>query len=76
MKKEAEVRGAEPENLLVYIQYQDVEVSTKELIYRAKADFDRTHHMALINQLTLYIKPEEHASYYVVNGDFSGKVDL
>lgn len=67
---------SEKEQCLVYIQFQGTEVSTKELVYRAKDAFDREHHLALINQLTLYVKPEEHAAYYVINDNFSGKIDL
>lgn len=71
MKRTTEAKDAEQS--AVYIQYGDSEITTKELIYRAKAAFDREHHQALINQLTLYVKPEEHAAYYVVNDSITGK---
>ena len=74
MSKQSE--GAAQENRVVYIQYRDTEITTKELIYRAKAAFDREHHQALINELTLYVKPEERAVYYVVNDCLTGKFDF
>lgn len=29
-----------------------------------------------IQTLNLYVKPEESAAYYVINDDFSGKIEL
>lgn len=29
-----------------------------------------------IKTLNLYVKPEENAAYYVINDDFSGKIEL
>ena len=29
-----------------------------------------------IKSLNLYVKPEENAAYYVINDDFSGKIEL
>lgn len=83
MDKKAETKADKPaktaeaqEQRVVYIQYHGVEVTTKELVYRAKDTFDREHHQALINELELYIKPEEGVAYYVINGEFTGKVEL
>ena len=29
-----------------------------------------------ITSLDIYVKPEENAAYYVINGNFAGKVEL
>ena len=29
-----------------------------------------------IKDIKVYIKPEDHAAYYVVNNEYAGKIDL
>ena len=31
---------------------------------------------AVIKDIKFYIKPEERTAYFVINGDFTGKVDF
>ena len=42
----------------------------------AKADFRSIKKRTLVTSLKLYVKPEEQAAYYVINGDFTGKVSF
>lgn len=56
------------------IQYQGGEVNMDALAEAAKADFHQTKKRTLITALTLYVKPEEHMAYYVINGEHEGKI--
>ena len=40
----------------------------------AKADFHSVKKRTLVTDLKLYIKPEEQSAYYVINGDYTGKI--
>ena len=77
----AKVRAAEKakaDNLkpAYVLQYQEAEISLDDLAEAAKAAFHAEKKRTLVTELKLYIKPEEHAAYYVVNGTFSGKLDI
>lgn len=61
---------------VLLIQYQDVEKDVDALVEAAKAAFQAQKKRTLITDLKLYIKPEERAAYYVVNGEFTGKIDF
>lgn len=56
------------------VQYQGVDVDLSALAEAAKADFRQTKKRTLITDLKLYVKPEEHAVYYVINGDCTGSI--
>lgn len=56
------------------MQYQGAEVDLTALAEAAKADFRSEKKRTLITELKLYIKPEEHMAYYVVNGSHEGKL--
>ena len=58
----------------VVLQYQGSETDVTALIEVAKAEFKAAHKRTRILSLQLYLKPEERAAYYVVNGDFEGKL--
>jgi len=75
----AKVRAAEKEKAAhltpeVLIQYQDAETDIAALVEAAKADFHQTKKRTLITAMTLYIKPEEHMAYYVINRNYEGKI--
>ncbi|MBQ9348123.1 MAG: hypothetical protein IJT94_12445 [Oscillibacter sp.] len=76
-RKRAE-KKAQAENLtpVVLVQYQDAEADVNALVEAAKSDFKAVKKRTRITALNLYIKPEERAAYYVVNGDFNGKVSF
>ncbi len=58
------------------LQYQGAEVDVAALVEAAKAEFKAQHKRTLITGLKLYIKPEDGAAYYVINGSADGKIDF
>ena len=67
-KKEIKVRK--------FVQYFGKEVEEKDMIAAVKKDWTKANGKKVgdIKDITLYVKPEEAAVYYVVNGTDSGKV--
>ena len=59
----------------VVLQYQGHEVSEKDLLEKAEAVYKETEGKA-VKKIALYLKPEEYAAYYVINGSFTGKLDF
>lgn len=59
----------------VYVQYEGTEAVIDELIEAATADFRKEKKRAKIIEFKLYVKPEERAAYYVINGAYDGKVE-
>ncbi len=57
-----------------FVQYQGSDVDLGALAESAKADFHTTRKRTLVTGLKLYIKPEEHMAYYVVNEKYEGKI--
>ena len=61
----------------VYIQFAGKEVKTEDLVEQVKAAWAAEGHRASsIKSLELYVKPEDMAVYYVINGKVNGKLDL
>ena len=61
----------------VYIQFAGKEVKTGELVEQVKAQWTAEgHRVSSITSLEVYVKPEDNAAYYVINGKENGKVDL
>ena len=58
----------------VHVQYQDSDADMQTLIAAAREDFRTVKKRMRITDMKLYVKPEERTAYYVINGDFSGKV--
>ena len=62
-------------NTRVVFQLLGNEIETTTLIEQAKAEFFATGGKeAEIKEIEIYIKPEDNAAYYVINGNVSGKV--
>ena len=76
-EKRAE-RKSMAENLQpgIFVQFGDLETNANGLVEAAKAEFRKEKKRAKITEMELYIKPEERAAYYVINGTFSGKLPL
>ena len=72
----AEKEKAEKLKPELFIQYQGAETDMSTLIEAAKADFHATKKRTLVTDLKLYVKPEEHVAYYVINGNFEGKISF
>ena len=60
----------------IVVQYSGTEVETAALTDAAVAQFRAAKKRAGIKEIKLYVKPEDRAAYFVINGDFSGKVDF
>lgn len=60
----------------VVVQYSGAEIGASALTDAAVAQFKAAKKRARIKDIKLYIKPEERAAYYVINGSFNGKVDF
>lgn len=61
----------------LFIQYEGNEYETSILIEQAKEAWVKAGYpISSINSLSLYIKPEDHAAYYVINEQETGKISL
>ena len=61
----------------VVLQYGEKEVNTKDMIASVKKDWTKQKHkISEIKSIELYVKPEDYAVYYVINGEHTGKVWL
>lgn len=75
----AKLRAAEKEkaeNLKpeLILQFQENDVNIAELVEAAKADFHKAKKRTLVTDMKLYIKLEDRAAYYVINGENKGQV--
>lgn len=61
----------------VYVQFQELEITTKEIVDKAKQIYiAEGHRESSIKSLRLYIKPDEHMAYYVINEKMTGSIEL
>ena len=61
----------------VYVQFHDMEITTKDVLDKAKQAYvAEGHRESSIKSIRLYIKPEERMAYYVINDKFAGGVAL
>lgn len=75
-KKEA-VKKELGQEKQIYIQYANKEVNVADIEERVKKAWESEGHRAgSIKKLDIYIKPEEYAVYYVINGKNAGRVDF
>ena len=73
-KKTVEKKEVVPE---IFIQYGSYEAELEHVVDSAKQAYaDLGHRVSSIKDLKIYLKPEDSAAYYVVNGKVAGKVDL
>ncbi|MCI8660005.1 MAG: hypothetical protein HFG54_07145 [Lachnospiraceae bacterium] len=68
--RKTEEKKAEP-STSVTIQYGSGEVAAKKVVAAAIDAYKAAHEGVEVNTVEVYIKPEENAAYYVVNGDDS-----
>ena len=59
----------------VILQFAGAEFKMTDILEAAKKDFASNNTVAL-KTITLYVKPEDGAAYYVANDDITGKVNL
>ncbi len=60
----------------IELQYADKNISSEDLIARAKAAYEAEYGVKGAKNLELYVKPEENKAYYVVNNKMTGSIDL
>ena len=70
-QEKAKAENLKPEFV---VQYQGADIDLAALAEAAKADFRQVKKRTLITELKLYVKPEEHTVYYVINGDCTGSI--
>ena len=60
-----------------YIQVGGREYKETEILKKVEESFLAAgHKITAMKNLQLYVKPEDGAAYYVVNGEITGRVDL
>ena len=69
-----EIKKAENMVPVLILQYQGADLDLQELVEKAKAMFKEQHKRTRITDMKIYLKPEDHAAYYVINDSFDGKV--
>lgn len=60
----------------LFFEYGDKQVDATALADMAKAAYKENGGKAIIRTIELYVKAEDNALYYVINGKDSGKVEL
>jgi len=76
-KKAPAKKAAAKSETVITVQFQGNEVAISSVEEKVKAQFVAEGHKASsIKTLSIYVKPEEHSAYYVINGDVTGRVDL
>lgn len=73
--KKAAVRMRKPVTK-VYLQYEGKEISQEEVSQKVLEQFRSMYEDIAAKKMDLYMKPEENAAYYVINGEYTGKIDL
>ena len=83
VKAEPKKRGPKPKAETkeavqnVYVQFAGKEILTADLAAQVTEKWVALGHRASsIKELNLYVKPEDNAAYYVINGKESGKIEL
>ena len=76
-KKAPAKKAAAKAETVITVQFMGNEVSIASVEEKVKAQFVAEGNKASsIKSLNVYVKPEENAAYYVINGDATGRVDL
>ena len=61
----------------VLVQYDGLESNLSEIYERVKKTYVADgHDIETFKEIKLYIKPQDFTAYYVVNGEYTGKVGL
>ena len=56
------------------VQYNNKEIDMNEISSQIKEKLNAEG--VTVTELTMYVKPEDNAVYYVVNNDITGKYDI
>ncbi|MDO5136615.1 MAG: DUF6465 family protein [Eubacteriales bacterium] len=70
--------SVEPAKTAVYLQFMGKEVPIKEIVANVKKVWtdEMGKKESEIDDLKVYLKPEENKAYYVINDDAAGSVEL
>ena len=60
----------------IVLQFDGQDVSVADLKERALAQFASVNADVTVKKIDLYLKPEDHAAYYVMNGEHTGQVNF
>ncbi len=62
----------------MFLQFAGKEYTEKEILQKVKDIWTKVlkNKVGDMKDVKIYLKPEESAAYYVINGDTTGKVDL
>lgn len=62
----------------IYLQYLGKEINKDDVIKKVKEAWtkDLKKKVGDMKTIAIYLKPEENAAYYVVNGDVTGSIEL
>ncbi len=71
-EKKTAAKSAKAPAVKAMVEYRGVQVSLDDIVAAIKADWKGE----AIKTLEVYVKPEDAAAYYVVNGAEGGKVSL
>ena len=74
-KKKAETESVTVTEVETILQYSGHEIKEKDMIAKVEAAWKQEGNTSPIESTTMYVKPEEHKIYYLVNG-LAGSVDL
>ena len=76
-KKAPAKKAAAKAETVITLEFGDYTAIMATVEEKVKAQFVAEGHKASsIKTLNVYVKPEEHSAYYVINGDVTGRVDL
>lgn len=73
--KKSETKATANKNQL-FVQFLGYQVSHEEMLEKVKADYAAKTGKKRVTSTELYVKPEDMRIYYVVNGSFTGDVEL
>lgn len=74
-KKEAAAKA--PSGNTIYFEIGEKKIAAKDILDMATQAFKAAHPRTAIKSMEIYVKAEESAAYYVVNGKADGeKIDL
>jgi len=72
-----ETKAKKEKSQNVYIQFAGKEILTADILQQVKqAWIQEGHRVSSVKSLDVYVKPEESAAYYVINGKETGKVEF
>lgn len=76
-KKAASAAKKATEKVTAYVEFSGKQISTAEIADKVREAYKASGKKGAIKTIEIYVKPEENAAYYVINGNAEGaKIDL